>query len=157
MYRLKATGTDVRECQDCGKAFFGNTTAVRCPDCRKAGRGEKKKRENIKSNPARLLERRIKGNVSKRRSKNMVYLIDYHAALERAIDDAKDTFTGEELVKRLKQIAEFDHEYCKLAKKIYDGNHYLTPEQIEQWKCERNDPFINTDPEQWLIEWQVKA
>ena len=156
LYRLKTSRKIVRACEDCGKAFFAHTTAVRCDDCRKAGAGEKKKRDNLNRDLAKKQIKRIMDR-DRRRSKDR-----YHYQLLDQIREARDRmakgeFTQEEFEKRIKEIDELDEKYMRLKRRIDSAICCMPEYMFKRWKDEGHTMFIQDDPEKWLKEWYKRA
>ena len=158
LFRLKTGGTDIRECVDCARAFFGKTTAVRCPKCRQEGKGEQKKLENLKADPVRHQIYKIKNRISKRTPENIKgYEYEYVNELHRRLNDASDNLAGTALEKGVQELNELDKKFWKLFRSIRDEKAYLPADGIEQWDKECYSMFKNENPEHWLKDWYSRA
>ena len=157
LFRMKTAGVLIRECADCGRAFIAKTTAVRCEDCRKAGMGEQKKRNNLKSDPARNLLHKIKDRAKKRDS-SPEYQYGYYNSLHNLIEDTTDALTGNQLLEKANEINTLDSTFWKLHRYMKSDYCAVYDEEIyKQWEKERYTMFTQENPEQWLRDWYNKA
>lgn len=157
LFRMKTAGVLIRECADCGRAFIAKTTAVRCEDCRKAGMGEQKKRNNLKSDPARNLLHKIKDRAKKRDS-SPEYQYGYYNSLHNLIADTTDALTGNQLLEKANEINTLDSTFWKLHRYMKSDYCAVYDEEIyKQWEKERYTMFTQENPEQWLRDWYNKA
>lgn len=158
LLRMKSAELLIKECEDCGKAFLAKTTAVRCSECREAGLGEKKKRDNIKNNPARQLVYKIKDrNKNGKRDMNLAYPL-YYANLCYAIQ----THTPEsnectpEFLQFAKELDRLDKLYFKLCK-FFDADCF-DETLIQQWNAEKSKfPANIEETDKWIEEWCKEA
>lgn len=156
LLRMKSTGLLIRECEDCGCAFLAKTTAVRCSDCRKAGLGEKKKRDNIKNDPARQLIYKIKDrNKNGKRNTGISYQT-YYANLCYVIQTHTENDSPEDLLEYAKMLDRQDKRYFKLCK-FFDTDCY-NENLINEWNAVKSKfPADIESPEQWIEQWYEKA
>lgn len=156
LFRMKTAGVLIRECADCGRAFIAKTTAVRCSDCRKAGLGEKKKRANIKNDPARQLIYKIKDrNKNGKRNTSIAYQT-YYANLCYVIQTHTENDSPEDLLEYAKMLDSQDKRYFKLCK-FFDTDCY-NENLINEWNVVKSKfPADIENLEQWIEQWYEKA
>lgn len=158
LFRLRAAGLRIKQCEDCGCAFVAKTTAIRCESCRKAGKGEEKKQTNLKSDPARKLKKGILNRSAK--GKRPYIHENYLNDLARKIDAAQegDRLPNGEYIRLLKQWDLWDRIYYKLCRYFREENDAVTDYDLqEKWKSVYSN-FPQTDnPEKWLSDWCEKT
>ncbi len=158
LMRTKKARLKLRQCEHCGNAFFAKTTAVRCDSCRRKGIGNKKKYNNLMSDPARKLFKNIKDRNSKGNRKDYIYST-YYANLCYIIESYKNADNKNDLLEYAKTLNALDNQYyklCKFFENDYTGNKdYTGGEDLlyNKWLSEREE-FPKTDnPEEWINHW----
>lgn len=156
MYRMKAANMQVRECEECGKAFIGNTTATCCSKTCINRRNNRKRSERLEKQPESGVMYQIKNTVRRRRL-SIKQDSEFWAQYYNNLCNYMNTHTA-------KLSKESEHDFFISLKRIdlnfSDLNNYINCRSFDgsindqkQWKTERLSIYDQKDPEKWLRSW----
>lgn len=153
-------GGSIRLCEDCGKAFFGKTTAKRCLECRDEG-NKRQIRENKNKKPFRGVLDQIVDTANKRLSakrfsgqEGLDYQNNYVGGLQTYIKRKKKEIPESEMIHFADNLKIVDQKYYEIFKYIEDSKK---AEIKKAWRKDRYTIWQDDDPERWLRSWFEKA
>ncbi|MCD7957882.1 MAG: hypothetical protein LUG93_19450 [Lachnospiraceae bacterium] len=156
LYRIQTADLIIKECIDCGHAFIARTTAIRCQKCRDAGFGERKKRMNRKSDPARSKAYKIVDrNCPNKRNPDITYN-GYQGQLQNVIADSAEERSAKDHLDFLNLLDAMDKRFFNLCKYFSSDNCIADDETYNEWQTAKKQ-FPNVqDMKAWIETWEKR-
>ena len=146
IHRINESGKKLKNCEDCDKLFIVNKNQVRCEECRKAGKGEDKKRENRNNNPFRKMKKELQDDLSHFHPGNngyqKIYRKDFYAMMNKCSTE-----------KELDILKQLHVRYKELDRHVIKHSDLIDDYLLEKWKKHKFDIWNENNPETWLQFW----